>query len=392
MTSNEIEIMPDAAPFLPAPAGTAAAAMEMLMAHAQMMDTAHKLAEAMVKTDMVPVIYRRKDQDATAAILYGLELGLSPIQSLQNVISVHGKPTVEARTMVALLQAKGYRFKVHENTDVRTTIQGWSPDGSRDETVTWTIEDAIKAEFVPQIDPATGTYALNANGKLKGNMKYLTQPRQMLYAKAAGELCRHLAPDVLLGIAYTREDLESEPTPPEPVRVTSERVTVPVPEAGAAEPAVPIKTWQPPVPQQADDGSTPVVSDAAPENPESNSAPPSDDINAGADRVRAARDEAIERARQEQAAAEKPARQRRTRAKAAEAAPVSLDLAAQLGEARQLLEQLGADTTEKRLAYYRTYFDRPDLDDPRELSIEEVHDVIAELRRQVAAETKAGDQ
>lgn len=122
---------------------------------------------------------------------------------------------------------------------------------------------------------------------------------------------------------------------------------------------------------------------AAPENPESDSAPPSEGI-----------DEAIERARQEQAAekpAEKPARQRRTRAKAAEPAPVPIT-AEQLGEARQLLEQLGADTTETRLAYYRGYFDRPDLDDPRELSTEDGRDVIAELRRQVEAETKAGDQ
>ncbi|PEH79595.1 hypothetical protein CRM89_29510 [Nocardia sp. FDAARGOS_372] len=83
-----------------------------------------------------------------------------------------------------------------------------------------------------------------------------------------------------------------------------------------------------------------------------------------------------------------PARQRRTRAKAAEPAPVPIT-AEQLGEARQLLEQLGADTTETRLAYYRGYFDRPDLDDPRELSTEDGRDVIAELRRQVEAETKA---
>ncbi|MEV5394508.1 hypothetical protein AB0K56_29695, partial [Nocardia farcinica] len=171
------------------------------------------------------------------------------------------------------------------------------------------------------------------------NKKYETDPQAMLYAKACAEVCRKLAPDVLLGISHTREDLELEPAP-EPVRATSERMD----------------------------------------------RPRAEDLLAEEPAAEASQEPAAE------APAEKPARHRRTRAKAAEPAPVSLDLAAQLGEARQLLEQLGADTTEKRLAYYRTYFDRPDLDDPRELSIEEVHDVIAELRRQVAAETKAGDQ
>src|SRR5690606_835466 len=117
---------------------------------------------------------------------------LNPIQSLQQVIGIHGKPSIKARTMVALLKAKGFRFKKIENTATVATVEGWSPDGKDHETVTWTIEDAILAEFVPQIDPKTGEYAQNGNGKLKGNMKYLTQPRQMLWAKACAELCRPL--------------------------------------------------------------------------------------------------------------------------------------------------------------------------------------------------------
>jgi len=82
-------------------AGTAAAAMDMLREHAEMMRMAFDLATAMVGTTMVPKIYQRKSKDdkdaannATAAILYGLELGLNPIQSLQQVFSVHGTPAI----------------------------------------------------------------------------------------------------------------------------------------------------------------------------------------------------------------------------------------------------------------------------------------------------------
>ncbi|WP_280441055.1 hypothetical protein [Nocardia brasiliensis] len=209
-----------------APVGTPAAAIAMLQAHAEMMVTAHQLASAMVNTAMVPQIYRGKPDDATAAILYGAELGLNPIQSLQQVFPVHGQPSIYAKTMVALLKARGYKFDTPEKSDEKVTFTGTSPDGSETETSTWTIERAIKAKYVPTIDEKTGKYKTNANGKLLGNEKYLTDPEGMLWAKAAATVCKRLAPDVLLGISDARESLESEQdATPATVHVRSERVS-----------------------------------------------------------------------------------------------------------------------------------------------------------------------
>ncbi|RBO87556.1 hypothetical protein [Nocardia puris] len=253
---------------LPARMGTADAALEMLLAHDRVMGVAHKLAKNMVNTALVPVAYRGKAEDATAAILYGAELGLSPIQSLQNVVNIHGRPSLEARTMVALLQAKGYRFRTVESTDESVTVECTTPDG-RTEPSTWTIDRAKKAGYVSTWDEAKGDWVRNDRGKIVGNTKYHTDPRAMLWAKAAAELARHLAPDVLLGIAYTREDLESEPEPdPAPVRATSERLDRPAP-AATAGPAT-VQDWTPPAPE---DGSTAVVSEPTAETPESDSEP-----------------------------------------------------------------------------------------------------------------------
>lgn len=192
-----------------------------LMEHAKAMNTAYELAEAMCGTALVPVTYRGKPQDGTAAILYGAELGLTPIQSLQQIFVVHGTPAIYARTMVALLKSRGYRIWTESSTDESVTVLGEAPDGTA-EGSTWTIERAEKAGYVPTIDDATGEFKRNANGKLIGNEKYLTDPQAMLYAKAAAEVCRRLAPDVLLGIAYTREDLESETPQEAPRRVPNE--------------------------------------------------------------------------------------------------------------------------------------------------------------------------
>lgn len=194
---------------LPPTQAPSVVARQMLLAHAEMMQTAHNLAVPMVNTQMVPARFRGKAEDATAAILYGAELGLNPIQSLQRIIPIHGMPSLEARTMVALLKARGYKIRTTAQSDESVTVLGIDLDGE-EYTATWTIQRAIKAGYVPELDERTGKYKTNANGKLVGNEKYLTDPQAMLKAKAQSEVCRDMAPDVLLGISYTSEELQSE--------------------------------------------------------------------------------------------------------------------------------------------------------------------------------------
>ena len=78
-------------------------AIDLLMRQAQAMETAHKLAVALCSTDMVPQTYKGKPENGAAAILYGAELGLKPLQSLQQIFVVHGTPAIYARTMSGLV-------------------------------------------------------------------------------------------------------------------------------------------------------------------------------------------------------------------------------------------------------------------------------------------------
>ena len=175
--------------------------LDLLTRQAEAMGAAHKLATVLCNTQMVPQTFRGKPDDGAAAILYGAELGLKPQQALQQVFVVHGQPAIYARTMVALLKAKGYKFQTVETSDESVTVRGTSPAGEVEES-TWTIERAKKAGYT-------------------SNKKYQTDPQAMLYAKAASEVSRKLAPDVLLGIKYAAEDLELEP-----VKMTATRPEV----------------------------------------------------------------------------------------------------------------------------------------------------------------------
>lgn len=167
-----------------------AGALDSLQQQVAAMDAASRLASALCSTAMVPKQYQGKPDDGAAAILYGAELGMNPIQSLQNVMVINGKPGVEARTMVALLKTKGYRVETVEQSDTKVTVRGVAPDG-HEETSTWTIDRAAQAGYT-------------------SNALYKKIPAQMLWAKAATEVCRKIAPDVLLGIAYSTEELRLE--------------------------------------------------------------------------------------------------------------------------------------------------------------------------------------
>lgn len=229
MTSTEIERHTEhesALTVLPPKQRASSTAIAMLQEHNDLMEMAYSLAVKMCATQFVPQRFRGREKaaDATAAMLYGMELGLNPIQSLQRVIPIHGQPTLEARTMVALLQARGYKVKTRDQSDEAVTVWGRDLDGEEYET-TWTIERAKKARYVPipaspdslcrpEVDDDWVTVKKTWDGKTKttvvGNMKYITDPQAMLKAKAQAEVCREIAPEVLLGIGYAREDMESE--------------------------------------------------------------------------------------------------------------------------------------------------------------------------------------
>ncbi|MGW6698815.1 hypothetical protein [Nocardia sp. NPDC055049] len=226
--------------------------LDNLMRYANAIEVSYGFAEKICRTTIVPKIYQGKPQDAAVAILHGAELGLNPLAALQNVFPVHGMPSIYAKTMVALLKSKGYKFKTVEAGPEKVTFTGWWP-GEDPEKSTWTIERATKAGFVPTIDEKTGEFARNKWDKLIGNEKYLLQPEEMLWAKAAATVCKRLAPHILLGLAVA-EDQEDRADEPEPVRVTSERVT-PVASATAVAAGPPVQQWQPPAEEQTADES-----------------------------------------------------------------------------------------------------------------------------------------
>lgn len=162
-----------------------------LIAWASAASAANSLAKALCKTEFIPKEFQGKEFEATAAILMGDELGMSPLVALKSIYVVHGTPALHARTMVGLAQAHGHEIWTKKTTDTEVIVCGQRRGSTHIEESVWTVARARQAGYT-------------------NNRKYSSNPQEMLFAKASAEIARKVAADVLAGIPYSVEDLELE--------------------------------------------------------------------------------------------------------------------------------------------------------------------------------------
>ena len=196
-----------------APVSSAPAA---LVEWANAAKAAHSLAAPLCRTDFVPQHFRGNEAAATAAILFGAEAGLSPLQALQGIYVIGGRPAMYSRTMLAVTLAAGHEVRTMESTDARAVVEAQRRGSSHVEKVVVTIDQAKRAGWT-------------------NNKKYSSEPAVMLLARAQSQACRRVAPDALLGMAYSAEELQDDDAPAAPVRTASRRK----PKAEAPEPVEP---------------------------------------------------------------------------------------------------------------------------------------------------------
>lgn len=75
-----------------------------------------ELARGIADTEFVPRGLRGSIPATTAAILYGREVGLPPMTSLNNTHVIEGRPSLAAEVMRAMVIAAGHEIEVLEST------------------------------------------------------------------------------------------------------------------------------------------------------------------------------------------------------------------------------------------------------------------------------------
>lgn len=152
--------------------------------------------QTICNTELVPKAYRGRPDAALGAIEYGREMGLGPMQSLNRIDVVDGKPSLSAELMNALVRARGHSIVIDKLDNAGCTLTGTRADNGDTMTVTFDAGHAERAGLTK-----------------RGNWKSYAE--DMFFARAVSRLGRYLFPDVFTFHAYTPQDLGEipEPTP-----------------------------------------------------------------------------------------------------------------------------------------------------------------------------------
>lgn len=171
----------------------------------QTMGEAMAFAQMVAKSDFAPKDFKGKPESCLLAIQHGSEVGLSPMQSLQSIACINGRPSVWGDAALALVMGSPVCANIQELLE-----------GEGDNMTAKCI--ALRKGY-PAATVGTFSVADAKRAGLWGKSGPWTQyPKRMLQLRARGFALRDAFPDVLKGLV-TAEEAQDYPTQPEPVAV-----------------------------------------------------------------------------------------------------------------------------------------------------------------------------
>ena len=191
-----------------------------------------QFSDMLASSSMVPKAYQGKPQDILVCVQWGYEMGLAPMQALQNIAVINGKPSVYGDAMMALVQASAVcedveEFFEDENTPNPVAVCIAKRKNRKPVVAKFSLEDAKRAGLWGKQGP------------------WSAYPKRMMQMRARGFALRDCFPDVLKGLISAEEAAdypdEAKPRPvakpanpldlvakPEPVAIESVEVVLEV--------------------------------------------------------------------------------------------------------------------------------------------------------------------
>lgn len=170
-------------------------AMQMVL-RPQNFNELMQFAITAAKSSMVPTAFRGKPEDIVLAVQMGSEVGLAPMQALQNIAVINGRPSLWGDAVLALVKAHPDFVSCSE------TIDG---DGDL---------RAARCEIVRRGQPPVVSVFSVRDAKTAGlwgkSGPWQAYPDRMLKMRARGFAARDSFPDALRGM-ITREEAADLP-------------------------------------------------------------------------------------------------------------------------------------------------------------------------------------
>ena len=165
------------------------------------LDEALRFADILAKSSIVPKDYQGNPGNVLVAVQWGAEIGLPPLQAMQNIAVINGRPAIWGDAMLALVRGSGLLVRIEEEIsedgqEATCTVQR---RGEEPVTRTFTMEDAKRAGLAGKQGP------------------WKQYPRRMLQMRARSWALRDVFPDVLRGVHIAEEAMDMPPIEAEAV-------------------------------------------------------------------------------------------------------------------------------------------------------------------------------
>lgn len=166
------------------------------------LDEAMAFAKLIADSDLVPEGYKGSPGNVMIAIQMGFEIGLKPLQALQNITVINGRPCVWGDALPAIAYASKQVEDFREDLDLATMTATCQIKRKGQPTPiirTFSQADATKAGLWGKV---------NRDGSPSTWAKY---PKRMLQMRARAFAIRDGFADYLKGLSVAEEQLDVEP-------------------------------------------------------------------------------------------------------------------------------------------------------------------------------------
>lgn len=155
---------------------------------------AMQIADILASSDIVPKDYQRKPGNILVAMQWGAEIGLQPLQAMQNIAVINGRPSIWGDAMLALVRGSGLLEFIREelSDDEKEAICTVKRKGEEATISKFSMEDAKRAGLSTKQGP------------------WSQYPKRMMKLRARSYALRDVFPDVLKGMAIAEEEQDKE--------------------------------------------------------------------------------------------------------------------------------------------------------------------------------------
>lgn len=158
---------------------------------------AMEMAVVLSKSNVVPKEMVGRPESCFVAIGFGMELGLPPMQAIQNIMVVNGRPSIWGDAALALVKGSGFIQEFDEDAPDIALKQGFGRCRIK-------TKDGIVTERRFSVDDAKRAKLWTKEGP------WQTYPGRMLQMRARSWTLRDGAPHVLKGIQFREEMADIE--------------------------------------------------------------------------------------------------------------------------------------------------------------------------------------